>query len=611
MGDPEPAFSFWHILQVMLRNRYPGITFEVIPAAMVAVNSHVCREIVSECARYNPDIFVVYMGNNEVIGPYGAGTIFSPLTRSSALVRLGIRLKATRFGQLVASALDPQKSVKVWKGLELFLDKPVTADSPALRATYNHFRRNLVSMRDSALAAGSDIIFCTIGTNLRDNPPFGSLHKPDLPADKLKEWNDLYGQGLRQAGDSNTEGALASFHSAASIDKSFAELHFSMAACLEKKGEFDKAWGEYIEARDIDTLRFRADSTINRIIRETACDAGPGSRLVDVESGFRPVSTNGICGSEFFLDHVHMNFRGNYVLARAVCREVEQALSRRAKPAGPQGRDMLSETECGEYMGYGDWEQYEIAYYTLETNLKRPPFTRQADHSSRIAAAAVDIRQMKDKLTPQALGGTQDWHKAAVARNPDDLWIRIKYADFLSRAIDQPRAAVEQYRLVLDKLPHCSDIRVRMAEAIARTGDIQAAEAENRTVLRQSPFNITATYNLGLAFLMQKKVEQAITQFRAALELEPYFKSARNNLGVALVMNGRPDEAVELYREGIRLIPDSEDLHTNLAILLMKKGNRQEALAEVQTVLKINPGSEKARKLLQLLTAGSGFPIGP
>lgn len=99
MGDPDPGFSFWRVLDKLLCARYPGIKFEVIPVAMVAINSHVCRAIVHECARYDPDLFIMYMGNNEVVGPYGPGTVFSPILGNLPLIRLAIALRSTRIGQ--------------------------------------------------------------------------------------------------------------------------------------------------------------------------------------------------------------------------------------------------------------------------------------------------------------------------------------------------------------------------------------------------------------------------------------------------------------------------------------------------------------------------------
>ena len=41
---------------------------------MAAINSHVVLPIAKDAARYEPDLFVVYLGNNEVIGPFSVGS---------------------------------------------------------------------------------------------------------------------------------------------------------------------------------------------------------------------------------------------------------------------------------------------------------------------------------------------------------------------------------------------------------------------------------------------------------------------------------------------------------------------------------------------------------
>jgi hypothetical protein len=66
-GVPNPRFNFGRILEVMLQDRYPGLSFEVVNTAMTAINSHVVREIVRDCAQHEPSAFLVYMGNNEVV----------------------------------------------------------------------------------------------------------------------------------------------------------------------------------------------------------------------------------------------------------------------------------------------------------------------------------------------------------------------------------------------------------------------------------------------------------------------------------------------------------------------------------------------------------------
>ena len=96
MGDPEPSFSIGRMLGAMLHAAYPEERFEVVNAAITAINSHVERGIADDCARLEPDLFIVYAGNNEVIGPFGPAGVFAPFLRSEAAVRTAVWLKGTR-----------------------------------------------------------------------------------------------------------------------------------------------------------------------------------------------------------------------------------------------------------------------------------------------------------------------------------------------------------------------------------------------------------------------------------------------------------------------------------------------------------------------------------
>ncbi len=91
----------------------------------------------------------------------------------------------------------------------------------------------------------------------------------------------------------------------------------------------------FLRARDLDTLRFRADSRINDINRSVASSA-PGAELVDAEAIFSKESPNGIIGSDLVYEHVHMTPLGNYLLARAMfLADREQAATGvRASPDG-------------------------------------------------------------------------------------------------------------------------------------------------------------------------------------------------------------------------------------------------------------------------------------
>src|SRR5947207_4019721 len=146
MGDPEPAFGFSRILEVLLQDQYPAARFEVINVAVTAINSHVVRQIARDCASKQSDFWIIYMGNNEVVGPYGAGTVFGSQTPSLSFIRASIALKATRLGQLLDSLRQRFSKSRIpatWEGMEMFLKQQVWQKDPRMTKVYSHFEANL------------------------------------------------------------------------------------------------------------------------------------------------------------------------------------------------------------------------------------------------------------------------------------------------------------------------------------------------------------------------------------------------------------------------------------------------------------------------------------
>jgi hypothetical protein len=105
MGDPDASFSMARVLETMLRAAYPEIHFEVINAGVTAINSHVVRSIAGDCAALKPDLFIVYEGNNEVIGPFGPGTVFTTTLQHPSAVRAAVFFRELRVGQWLTQAV--------------------------------------------------------------------------------------------------------------------------------------------------------------------------------------------------------------------------------------------------------------------------------------------------------------------------------------------------------------------------------------------------------------------------------------------------------------------------------------------------------------------------
>src|ERR1022692_4255380 len=183
MGDPDPAYAFSRYLEVMLRQRYPAMKFEVVNTGSVAINSHVLLSIAKGLARERPDVFIIYSGNNEVVGPYGPGTALTSGGMSMPVIRTGIFVRSSRIGQLLTK-VGAQK--KEWGGMEMFLDKQVPASSPLMEHTYANFEQNLRDTVEIARSSGARVIVSTVAANLKDCAPFASMHREGLTPSELQ-----------------------------------------------------------------------------------------------------------------------------------------------------------------------------------------------------------------------------------------------------------------------------------------------------------------------------------------------------------------------------------------------------------------------------------------
>jgi tetratricopeptide (TPR) repeat protein len=421
MGDPDPAYGFSRYLEVMLRDRFPSMKFEVVNTGIVAIDSHVILPIARELTSYHPDLFIIYAGNNEVVGPYGPGTALTASSLSLPAIRTSIFVRSTRIGQLLTKATQPRSD---WKGMEMFLDKQVRADSPSLRRTYANFTSNLRDIVDAARGSGARVLLSTIATNLKDCPPFASLHREGLASEALREWSSLFEQGTALEDARSFADALKSYTAAAKIDDQYAELQFRIARCFWAQGDYSAAKKHFVLAQDLDTLRFRADTKLNEIIRSVARSSGKQVELLDAQSILEGESHYGVIGSELLYEHVHLNPQGNYLLARAAFTRIVSHL-----PAGvraPDGSiDPPSESECERLLALTSHDRSRIASEMIQ-RMQRPPFTNQFNHAEQIQNLIF-----KANGSTETFPDTLNEYQWAITQAPSDRILHYKFGFFL------------------------------------------------------------------------------------------------------------------------------------------------------------------------------------
>lgn len=431
MGDPDPAYSFSRYLEAMLRQRFPTTHFEVVNAGMVAIDSHVSRIMARELAVYQPDLYIVYAGSNEVVGPYGPGTVLASSPLSMPVIHASIFVRSSRIGQLLTGG-GQQRSE--WRGMEMFLDKEIRSDSPRMEPAYRNFEGNLRAIAEIAQESGAKLLLSTVATNIRDSAPFASLHRRDLSTEALASWTSLVEQGEEREKAGAAAEALRLYLTAAGIDNTYAELHFRIARCEWALGDFAAAKRYYTQARDLDTLRFRADSRINDVIREVAVSSGANAKLLDTEFAFSGESRNGIIGGELFYDHVHFTPLGSYLLARDAFEQVIPLLPADVKTA-TQEVEPLGEEECERLLAFTAHDRARVAA-EMADRLQRPPFTQQLNHMGELQNLTLRASQANE--SPDDTVSQYQW---AISQNPGDKTLHYKFGLFL---FDYDRNAAAQ-----------------------------------------------------------------------------------------------------------------------------------------------------------------------
>jgi tetratricopeptide (TPR) repeat protein len=573
-GVPDPTFSFPRILEAMLNDRYPQTRFEVINTGAVAVNSHVVLPVVRECGDFDGDLYIVYLGNNEVVGPYGAGSVFRNSGSSLSLIRAGIYVRSTRLGQLIGNAIrtigsqDPA-ATKEWGGMGMFLKQRVSSDDPRMNTVYDNFTANLEDICQEARSAGVPIIVSTVLTNLKDSPPFHSDHRDALSTDDQNRWEELYRKAgaLQESGD--YESAAQQYAAAEVIDNRFAELHFRLGQCRLAQERFKIAREHFVRARDLDTLRFRADSQINRIIREVAANRKTeGVYLVDSEQ-IPPK----IPGSELLHEHVHLNFAGNYLVASAIFEKATTLLPASIREQAEQGAPPPSLSRCEELTLYTDYNRLIGAVKIAEITMD-PPFTE--DHAQHSLAEAKLIEAM---LTPEVFTEIARKYDRAVALRPDDLLLRQAWAS-LQSIRKEHASAVEQYVELIDRYPLCLKWHHQVGAALGRQGKTDEAIAKFRWVLQQDPNHVEARINLGSSLAALGHFDRAVEQYGKALSIRPKSFKAHFELGRILLRRGQPQQAEKHLAAAVEAAPSARRAHFFLGLALAKQGKIDLAIAQ-------------------------------
>lgn len=592
MGVPEPAFGLAPQLQAQLRATLPGTQVDVYNLAVTAINSHAILPIVRQALEFEPDVLVVYMGNNEVVGPYGPSSVVTGGVPPSWLIRGALWVRATRTGQLFqwfAGTLQ-RTAFKDWRGMEMFAGKAVPADDPRLAGVYANFAANLDEILTLAHRRQVEVVLSTVATNVRDCAPFLSRHDPRLGAEQRAAWSREIEPAERASALGQEREAREHLARAAEIDPLHADSQFRLAQVLDAAGEHESARPHFLIAQQEDALRFRADARINEIIRQAAASAPGPVSLVDAarEFGSDLPSSARPSGAEFFFEHVHLRWEGNFALGRLLAPCVRAALAGGETAAA--GVSWLDRGACARALGFTEFGRLAMAQ-GMSVLTSRPPFTGQSTYAKDRTRLLEEIAANEARLAaPPAVAAAVASVDEAVRHDPTNPSLLFQAAAVHLQAGHWARALAlnEQADAAT---PFSPEILAQKGYLLSRLGRWREAEAALLAAAEDAPFYFQTYGLLASVWMAAGRSGEAKAYFGGLVARMPESRAARSIYAGLLAHGGDVPGAEMQWRAVLAQVPDDESALAPLIETLERGGAHSEALALVQAAFAYNPRS--------------------
>jgi lysophospholipase L1-like esterase len=280
--------SFHRWLQYRLMHTYSDVNFEVINVSLTAVNSYTVLDFGKQVANYQPDAVLVYTGHNEYYGALGIGST-SHIANNRFLVQTVLALKELRLVQLVNNVItglkpassNPDQRENLMK--RMAQQQAIPYQSEEYKAGIKQFRNNMTELCRYMQDKKVPVFLSTLVSNEKDLKPFIS-----------------------------------------DLSDTSANLQYAQANDSYQSGKYQQAKKEYIKAKELDLLRFRAPEALNGIITQLVKQYS-NVHLVNARTVFEQHSPNGILGNETLLEHVHPNLYGYALLSEAFYQSIKSA----------------------------------------------------------------------------------------------------------------------------------------------------------------------------------------------------------------------------------------------------------------------------------------------
>ncbi|MBI1319485.1 MAG: hypothetical protein GC168_11150 [Candidatus Hydrogenedens sp.] len=503
-GFAQPDFSVGRQLEVMVRSAYPGAKIEIYNTALIGMCSNIMADVAGEAARLlEPDLFLVYMGNNEFGGRFTMTANAWERELSPSLARLAIR------AQLHLADLRMVQWLRhAWWDAAEGSGGSATIGVRPQEQLYALYLLNMEAICDAAESAGARVALCSVGYIRSGMTREGDVPPLNLQGEARDTWLQAYNEGTERQAAGDFWGAIESYQTAAKLEPDSPPLQQQLGHCLEATGQYEAASGSYERAIYAAALPPSASVKSNALVREVA-DAHPENvKYVGADEVIRAEAPHGIPGPDLFIDHCHLNFHSTYLIAASVYEQIAPALAERF--GAPAVAGVPSEDACRTKLARTIVDDRATLRSSLESPFPKPEseLTRRAVELDAAIAAlpedaeakALDAALSNGWRSPNVLArrvpgfmaeGKPDEALALAeelrAASPY-LWRHVEPEIQVLRSVGRADEALSIARgYGEDLLPGILQVQSVLADAAIAAGDLSVAERAARRAQRLSP----------------------------------------------------------------------------------------------------------------------------
>jgi len=492
--------TFSRVFRDMLQDTAPDRYVEVVNVATSAINTYTLYDQVDEILAFEPDLILIYSGHNEYYGALGVGSS-ETFGAFPGFIRTYLRLQRYKTFLLIRDGIT---HFSAWLGNLRGRDAiPITGtlmermvgqqqiplDGRLYELGKLQYQSNLNAIIKKFERRNVPVMIGSLTSNLKDQKPFISVpFEKHPPADEV----------------------------------------FKRALTYYQSETFEAALEDFIYARDLDALRFRAPSSFNSLIREIT-DRSPNVHYVPIKEAFLEASEHGIIGFNLMLEHLHPNYTGYHFMGLTFF----QAFLDANTPGIELDLSKLSSPE--EYMKRMYMTEFDkrVGDHRIKLLVNGWPFTDRPDPNGY--PRNYRPFSIADSVAFSTVNTNIRWDLA-----------KVRLAEIFE-ARGMLNEALMEYRGLMREQPYNDSPFLRTARIFLDMGDLPNARVylEQAIDIEVSAF---AAKMLGAIEVDAGNIDRGIELLEQARSLEPYDPQTLFNLSGAYGLKNQFEKADEILK---------------------------------------------------------------